>query len=200
VVAIRSWERFKGGTRIGFVCGGRAVRLLAGLGGVVDACVAKLSAQPSELADAIGRLQEQLTEARSSAKLLNEALVGAEAVARDASARTVGDCRVIVELFPDRPADDVQLLARKYTMTPGRVALLASTDTVTGRASLVFARSDEGIRAELKMGEILAQVCRSRGGKGGGGASLARGGGIGAAEAQAAIDEALAVIATRLGS
>ena len=200
VVAIRSWERFKGGTRVAFACGGRVVRMLGELGGVVDACVARLSAQPTELSETIGRLQEQLTESRRLAKHLNEALIGAEAVARDASARTVGGCGVIVEMFSDRPADDVQLLARKYTMTPGRVALLATVDTASGKSSLVFARSDEGIDPGLTMGDLLSQVCRSRGGKGGGGASFARGGGIGANDAQDALDEAFAAIASRLRS
>ena len=194
VIVIRSWERFKGGTRVAFACGGRVVRMVAALGGVVDACVAKLSAQPLELASAVGRLQEQLTETRRWAKLLNEALIGAEAVACDASARTIGGCGVIVELFTDRPIEDVQLLARKYTMTPGRVALLASLDTTTGKASLVFARSDVGIPPEFKVGELLEQVCRSRGGKGGGGASFARGGGVAGSDAQGALDEAFAII------
>ncbi|HEY3175808.1 MAG TPA: alanyl-tRNA editing protein [Candidatus Polarisedimenticolia bacterium] len=199
-VAIRSWERFKGGTRVSFLCGARVVSALAGMGAVVDACVGRLSAQPEELPGAIGRLQDQLAEARRATKLLNEALVGAEAVARDASARLAGTCRVIVEVFPERPIDDVLLLAQKYTLTAGRVALLAAVEMATGRASLVFARSDKGTPADLKMGDILAHVCRSRGGKGGGGPALAQGGGLVAETALSALEEAFGIVSARLAS
>ena len=50
----------------------------------------------------------------------------------------------------------------------------------------------------MKMGEVLAAVCAARGGRGGGGATLARGGGIPAASATDALEEALAVIGSRL--
>ncbi len=199
-VAIRSFERFKGGTRVSFLCGGRVVRALAGLGSAVDACVVKLSAQPAELPGAIARLQEQLADARRMAKTLNEALVGAEAVARDASARLAGSLRAIVEVFPGRPIEDLQLLAQKYTSSGARLALLAATDEASGKASLIFARSEQGTPADLKMGDLVAMVCRARGGKGGGGATLARGGGIPAHQAEAALEEVFILLSSRLTS
>ncbi|HKY31995.1 MAG TPA: hypothetical protein VJV23_05615, partial [Candidatus Polarisedimenticolia bacterium] len=57
-------------------------------------------------------------------------------------------------------------------------------------ASLVFARSSEGGTAAAGLGEIMAAVCRARGGKGGGGGTFARGGGIPAAAAAEALEEA----------
>ena len=199
-VAIRSFVKFKGGTRVSFLCGARIVRAVADLGSVVDACVARLSAQPPELPGAIDRLQEQLVDARRMAKALNEALVGAEAVARDASARLAGSLRAIVEVFPGRPIEDLQLLAQKYTSSGARLALLAATDEVTGKASVIFARSEQGTPADLKMGDLVAMVCRARGGKGGGGATLARGGGIPALQAEAALEEAFILLSSRLTS
>ena len=197
-VVIRRWERFKGGTRVWFVCGGRVVRAMRDLGEVVDACVGRLSVQPAELPPAIARLQEQLGDARRTAKVLNEALVSAEAIARDASARPAGVCRVLVELFPGRPADDLQLLARKYVQSASRVALLASTDAEGGTSTLVFARSDTGGAAFLRMGEILSAICRGHGGKGGGGAALARGGGVRAGDAAACLEEGFRIISAQL--
>jgi len=37
VIAVRAWERFKGGTRLTFVCGGRALRTFEELRDVVEA-------------------------------------------------------------------------------------------------------------------------------------------------------------------
>jgi alanyl-tRNA synthetase len=197
-VAIRRWERFKGGTRVAFVCGGRVVRVMRELGEVVDACVARLSVQPAELPLALDRIQDQLGETRRTVKALNEALVGAEAMAREASARPVGACRVLVELFAGRPAEDLQLLARKYVEAGSRFALLAATDPDAGKTTLVFARSAAGVPAEMSMGEILSAICGAHGGKGGGGAALARGGGMPAGEAGICLEEAFQVISSRL--
>src|SRR5262249_38398257 len=126
-VAIRSWERFKGGTRVSFVCGARVVRAFARLGSVVDACVGRLSSPPDDLATGSGRLQEQLAESRRSIKRLSESLVDVEAVERDRSARVVGALRVIVGVIEGRSADDLHLLARRYVSAGSRAALLAST-------------------------------------------------------------------------
>lgn len=196
-VVVRSRERFKGGTRVSFLCGGRVVKGLADLGEVVDSCVSRLSVRPHELPSAIARLQEQLAESRRSARMLNEALVGAEAVARDASARIAGACRVIVEVFPQRSAPDLQLLAQKYVLSGSRVALLATADAATGKATLVFARSDDGVPADLSMGGILASVCRTHGGNGGGAVLLARGG-VPATSAAACLEEAFLLLSSRL--
>lgn len=198
-VAIRSWEPFKGGTRVVFLCGGRVVRAVAGLGGVVDSLVARLSAQPHELPAAVARLQEQLAGARREAKTLGEALAGAEAVARDATARQAGGARVLVELFDGRPVEELQSLAGRYAATPGHAALLAATDTATGRATLVFARAPEGMPGAPRMGDLLREVCSARGGKGGGGETLARGG-VPAAEAGAALEQAFELLRARLSS
>jgi len=198
-VAIRSWERSKGGTRVTFVCGGRVVTEFAALAGVVDACVARLSARPPELAAAVDRLVTQLGEARREGKALSEALAGCEAVALDASARDAGKARVVVETFFARGAGEVQELARKYVQSPARVALLAIEEPGDGKTSLVFARSAVGLPDGVRMGEILSAVCSARGGRGGGSDALARGW-VPGPETQSALDEAYAALKERLGA
>ncbi len=199
-VAIRSWDRFKGGTRVTFLCGGRVVRTLAELAGVVDACVALSSAKPADLPEALGRLQDQLAEARRQSRQLGEALAQAEADARDASARVLGERRVLVEVLEGRPMEELQRLAQRYAAREGRAALLAATDPATGRTSLVFARAEAGWPATLLMGEILSAVCSRFGGKGGGGPALARGGGLPAEAARSALEEAFSVLGSRAAS
>ena len=201
-VAVRSWERFKGGTRVAFVCGGRVVRSHRQLGAVVDACVAKLSTQPADLPAGIDRLQDQLASARRANKDLTDEVVGARARARDAGARIVGQFRILLEQLA-APAAELQPLARAYVDQGDRVALLASTEPGAQMTTLLFARSEPasagaGTLGALNMGEILGGVCRARGGKGGGGAGMARGGGVPAAEAGACLEEAFAAVVERL--
>lgn len=199
-VAIRSWGRFKGGTRVTFLCGGRVVTALHALGRVVDDCVAHLSAQPEDVPAALARLKEQVAESRRKAKTLADALMGAEAVALDATARVVGPFRILVEVFTGRPADEMAMLARKYTASPSRLALIGSIDPASGKAGVVFARSEEKGLATVAMGEILAQICRTHGGRGGGQPALARGGGIPAGNVPEALEEAFRLVGDRIGS
>lgn len=199
-VSIRGWERFKGGTRVTFYCGARVVAAMRDLAGIVDGCVSRLSVRPEEIPQTLDRLREQAGDARRTIRTLSEALAGAEAVALDATARDAGPCRVVVEVFDERDEDELQLLARKITASPGRIALLATVDRDSGKAAFVFARSGDGVTEEIRMGDLISAVCRARGGNGGGGPTLARGGGVPAAEARSAIDEAFEQIADQVGS
>ncbi len=197
-ISIRSWERFKGGTRVTFLCGGRVVSEMARLGRLAGELGSLLSVGSDDLPSAAARLQEQLVAARRLIKEQTQALIAAEAQQRAASARAAGSWSVLMERFDGRPVEEIQLLAQTFCAQPGRAALLACTDQPGGKASLVFARSAEPA-GDLRMGEILASVCTPRGGKGGGGAAMARGGGLPAESASAALEEAFALVAARLG-
>ena len=57
IVAVVAWERFKGGQRIEFVCGGRALERYRSARDVVAAGVRLLSVLPGELPSAVQRMQ-----------------------------------------------------------------------------------------------------------------------------------------------
>ena len=57
VIAVASWERFKGGQRLEFLCGGRALSGYRMLRDAMSASVRLLSVLPAELPAAIERLQ-----------------------------------------------------------------------------------------------------------------------------------------------
>jgi len=187
-VAVRSWERFKSGTRVTFLCGGRVVKEVEKLGGIADACGARLSAPLEEVPATLLRMQEQTAEARREIRSLSDALATAEAAALDAGARSLGSCRVAVALMQERSAESVQRVAQKVAALPGRIALLAA-DT-DGMTSLVFARAREGVPAGMDMGRLMKRVCDAHQGRGGGRPELARGGGFAVASAAAALEEA----------
>jgi len=62
VIAVSSWERFKGGQRLEFVCGGRALHAYHRLRDASAASVRQLSVLPEELPAAIERLQAEAKE------------------------------------------------------------------------------------------------------------------------------------------
>ena len=57
VIAVTGWEKFKGGTRVEFQCGGRALARMREWRDALAATNRVLSVSPAELAPAIERLQ-----------------------------------------------------------------------------------------------------------------------------------------------
>ncbi|HKY33732.1 MAG TPA: alanyl-tRNA editing protein, partial [Candidatus Polarisedimenticolia bacterium] len=111
-VAIRGWERFKGGTRVTFLCGGRVVAAFRSLASAADACAARLSAHPYELDAAAARLLEHLAEARRGLRTLSERLAQTEAAELRREAREAAGLRVVVRDLGERPAEELQRLAQ----------------------------------------------------------------------------------------
>ena len=61
-ISVDGWERYKGGARISFVCGGRALAVFRAHRDAVTGAVRVLSVLPHELPDGIARLQTQLKD------------------------------------------------------------------------------------------------------------------------------------------
>src|SRR5262249_40162263 len=92
---------------------------------------------------------------------------------------------VIVQIFEDRDANYVKLLAQKLTKgTTGVVALLASTQSAP---ALVFARSGD---LSSDMGTMLRELVTAAGGRGGGGKDFAQGGVPDPKQVQSVLEEA----------
>ena len=97
-VAIASWERFKGGQRVEFLCGGRSLRRFQDLRDASAASIRLLSVLPGELPDGIARLQAELKEQKRLLTAAQADLAKYEAAALAASAEALptaraGTCR-----------------------------------------------------------------------------------------------------------
>jgi alanyl-tRNA synthetase len=188
VIAIASCERCKGGHRITFVCGGRALAAYRALRDSVTGAAQKLSVLPEELPAAVGRIQAEAKEQRRALVALQAELARYRADELAASAELVelgpdsadaarATCHLVARVV-DTDANGLKTLATAITARPGHVAVLVSCSTP---ALAVVARSpDIGLAAP----GLLASLHRAFGGRGGGKADLAQGGGLsGAPEA-----------------
>ena len=100
---MRGVEKFKGGARVEFVCGGRALGAFRMLRQAVDESLRFLSVLPAELPAAIERLQAELREARKAGRDVVERLAVYEAAAIAARAPVVsGVARIAEALFLSR--------------------------------------------------------------------------------------------------
>lgn len=168
-IVIRSWERFKGGQRLEFLCGGRAVQAHGQLRDIVTASVRLVSVLPHELPGAIARLQDELRQdGKALAALRAEvALAQAEALAR--SAEPIGSVRWLFHAVDGDPGA-LKSLAQALVSRPGLAVVLTSTTTP---ALLVVARSaDVPVQADA----VVKALTATFGGRGGGKPDLAQAG------------------------
>jgi len=172
VVALRSWEKFRGGMRLEFVCGLRALREFRVLRDAVAGSLRLLSVDPQDLPSAIERAQGENRDLRRIIRDHQERLAGHEAAALVARAHQVGDTLVLIEAVDGWDQTGLKSLAAAAASRPGVMAALLST---TDPALVVIARApDVGLDAAVVLKALLARF----GGKGGGKAELAQGGGL----------------------
>jgi len=171
-VAVASWERVRGGTRVEFLCGVRALRGWRALRDSVAASTRLLSVLPAELPAAIERLQAEGREATRRLKNAHASLAGVEADALAAAAVRRGGIAVVAAAMSGWDANGLKQIASRIVERPGFAAVLVSEPEP---AALVVARSGD---VALDSASILRDLTARFGGKGGGRPELAQGGGL----------------------
>lgn len=171
LVTVVSWERFKGGQRLEFLCGGRALRRFQLLRDTVASSIRLLSVLPAELPDAIGRLQADLkTQSRAlSAAQTELARHEGLALANESVASPVG--RLVARVV-DGDALRLKALASAIASQPGHLAVLITRSTP---ALAVVARSAD---LTIRCDQVVATLVKRFSGKGGGKPDLAQCGGL----------------------
>jgi len=168
-ILLRKIEKVKQGVRVEFVCGQRAVSTARRDYTTLTEAAAVYS---SHIHDVPEQIRKSLAESKSAAKAQHKLLEElAELYAERLLAQTTGSPRIIVQVFSERDALFIKLLAQKLTATQnGVVALLASG---AGQPTLVFAQSPG---QKSNMGQLMKEAMAQLGGRGGGSADLAQGG------------------------
>ena len=171
-IAVLASERHRGGARLSFVCGGRAVGALRRYRDAVAASVRVLSVLPDELPSAVERIQAETGELHKQVKDLRGRLAAHEGRRLASEGTLVGDVRMVVQSTAGWDAAGLKAVAAAAAAA-GQVgvALLSSEVPV----SVVITRSPGvPIDARLLMGQLIERF----GGRGGGKPDLAQGGGL----------------------
>jgi alanyl-tRNA synthetase len=168
-------EKFKGGTRLTFACGGRAVRTFHALRDAVSGSVRLLSVLPHDLPGAIERMQTDAKELRRTLKKFQEALASQEAARLVGASRAGGAgeaTSVIVEALEGWDANGLKAIATHITaQTRAAVALFS---TATPVSVVIACSADVPVDAVATLRALTERF----GGRGGGKSDLAQGGGL----------------------
>jgi alanyl-tRNA synthetase len=172
VIAVASSERFRGGTRVEFVCGGRALESYRGLRASVVGSTRLLSALPGELPAAIERVQAEAKAATRQIKDLQTRLAAHEAGAMADRSELLGGARAVLAALDGWDPAGLKAIASAIAARPGHVVVLIGTPPPS---SIVIARALDLL---VDCAAILKQLTLQFGGKGGGRPELAQGGGL----------------------
>jgi alanyl-tRNA synthetase len=170
LVLVTGRERYKGGTRIRFLCGDRAVASAHQDRAVLERLGALFSAPPAELPEAASRALTQVAELTRRARDLQEKAISAEARRLFTEAGR-GTPLVVAAVYDQWPPADLRTLAQALVALGPCVALLGSR---ADKAYMALAQSD-GLGNDLP--GLLQEGLREIGGKGGGRGNLVQGAG-----------------------
>jgi alanyl-tRNA synthetase len=171
-IAVASWEKFRGGTRVEFVCGGRALRSYRLLRDSVAESVQKLSVGAHELPASIDRLQNESKDLKRQLKDMQSRLAAFEAEAIASRAEGQGTLKVAIEALEGWDQNGLKTIAAAIVARSAHVAVLFGAPPP---ASVVIARSAD---APVNAADLLKQLTAKFGGKGGGRPELAQGGAL----------------------
>ncbi len=182
LIGVVGSERFKGGTRLTFVCGGRALRALRTNHDIVVGCVRELSVLPHELPSAVARIQGEAKQLRKAVAKLQESLAVHEANRLFGEAPDSSGRRVIVQVYEGWDAPGLKAIAAALAAKHGVAAALLSA----GAPVLIVVARSQGVGVDANA--VVRQLTERFGGRGGGKPDLAQAGGLeGTADAIVAV-------------
>ena len=168
LVKVIDWERYKGGMRVAFVCGHRALMDYHKKSILFKKVGQVLSASKDDIPDVLNLWQE---EKKSSAKRIKELLnktLAFEAIQLESQGIWVGDFKIIVHIFENRARDEIQLLAQKIARRSKLIALLG----LKNGSGHVFIVSSPEVNLDVR--PLIHIACDRLGGRGGGSATFAQ--------------------------
>ena len=171
IIAVASWERFKGGQRVEFLCGGRALGRWRSLRDTSAASVRLLSVLPEEIPATVERMQADARDQKRASAALQTELARFRAGELAAAAERINEIPTVLRAV-DGDANGLKALASAVTAVPGYAVILVST----ARPALVVAARSSDVAVSAQ--QIIATLTGRFGGRGGGKPELAQAGGL----------------------
>lgn len=172
LVKLTAIERYKGGVRVTFLCGARALRDYRHALQVLQKLGAQLNVGSDDCPDAVARLLEDNRLLRRSQQQTQQAFAEMEAQLLWQATSVNKGARRIVKHWEARSFGEIQALARQLQNLPNTTAFLMVTEGDSLR--LICTRSHD--LEKMDANAYLRAALEELGGRGGGTPTLAQGG------------------------
>jgi alanyl-tRNA synthetase len=169
MVVVVASEKVRGGTRLSFLCGARALRGFRERRDRLAEAGRLLGVAPLDIVSRVEGLQHDAREAERTIKALREELARYRAIEWRESAETIGPHRVVLRTAAIEAAE-LKGMAQAVVAGPGVVAVLVGSGTPV---PVVVARSAD---VAFDAAAFLKRATGALGGRGGGRPELAQGG------------------------
>jgi alanyl-tRNA synthetase len=173
LVKIIKTEPYKGGSRITFVCGSRALNIFSAMQHELLQSASLLSVGWSELGSAIESIQNESKHQKKIMKNLQIEWASLEAGRLVSGGSIINDVTIIQQQYDDIEPGQLQRLANTLKIIPGRIILLSAAKP--SARVLLISTADH---PDLSMKELLQDHIHYINGTGGGNKSSAQGGGV----------------------
>ena len=170
LVKVTAHEHYKGGERLTFACGARALNHAQAQQRIVDGFARSFSCKPEDAQEALIKLQQEAATLRRDNKALYAKISGYLADELSKSASPIGKRRLVVRRIAELPASQLRPLALKLCEESGMLALLLAAEQEQLQYVLAC---HAGVG--LDMGELAQAVNTALNGRGGGRGTLAQG-------------------------
>jgi alanyl-tRNA synthetase len=171
-IKILRTERINQKTRIHFVAGIQALTYFRQYQEIATTLAANLSAHTADVVALVGKQAAQLHAAEKELRQLRQAYSAFEAQDMLANAEVIGDRKLILRAFRNRPVNEIRALGNAFKEQAGLVSLLATFD---GSKLVLVATC--GPETNLSARELLNRQLATINGRGGGDDQIAQGGG-----------------------
>jgi len=169
-IKITSHMKYKGGVRLWFACGMRAVEDSLLYQDIVDGLAVRFSVKPADLPAAVHRQGEELHSARGELRERTEGLLRYIAQELHHGAEEIKGVRLTVSLQHGMAMKELKLLSEKLTADPNALAVIFGTAGDSLQYQLA-----RGEAVKHSMRDIIQAVNAAAGGKGGGREAYAQG-------------------------
>lgn len=183
-IKICGTERYKGGTRVYFLCGWRALKDYQAKQKILDQMKQQLSVGEAEMITQIERWAEDRKVSKKKLKALQIQLDDFQVEELLNQSESVGQLRLVTHIFEDAEPGSKKNLVQKLIQRPNVLVLLGIR---SDKVSLIMGRSDN---IDLDIRPVLQQACSWIEGKGGGGVSFGQASGLNQAGLKKALETA----------
>ena len=167
LLKITDTQRYKGGTRVSFLCGAAALRFVADRCQEIKSVCAALSCKPQEALGNVEKLKSELAEKKQALAAKNRQLFSLLAKDLAAKAEPFGSDRLIFVTDDTLSADELKTFAAQIAAHPQTVGALFSSQN--GVTSYALCRSAD---AACDLRALCQSLNKALNGKGGGNQEL----------------------------
>ncbi|MFW5980043.1 MAG: alanyl-tRNA editing protein [Halanaerobiales bacterium] len=172
IISVVESENYKGGTRISFLCGRRALLDYRFKNDITAEIRDVLSVKNEDIIPEMTRVREELADKEKKIEYLNDELLDYKINDYRNKAEKIKDYRIITKILTEENYNNTKIMANKLTDQENNIIIFGQKDSDTAR--IILAKSEN--IDKMNMNKLIKEVMQELDGNGGGHEYFAQGG------------------------